>query len=84
MSSAPVYYDYQLRYDHDLGEHGKAHRGSSKLWNISAWGMREWYVLTYIFGAVFALSSVMTPLTGMNSGNRSRWAWAPLMSGLRL
>jgi len=33
-------------------EHGKAHRSGS-LFNVSSWGMREWYVLTYIFGSIF-------------------------------
>ena len=40
-------------------EHGKAHRGDAKLFNISAWGMREWYVLTYIFGAIFVSGQVV-------------------------
>ena len=40
-------------------EHGKAHRGDAKLFNVSAWGMREWYVLTYIFGAVFVSGQVL-------------------------
>ena len=38
-------------------EHGKAHRSGSLL-NVSSWGMREWYVLTYIFGAVFIAGQV--------------------------
>ncbi|HLS40605.1 MAG TPA: heme-copper oxidase subunit III, partial [Ornithinicoccus sp.] len=33
-------------------EQGIAHRTGS-LFNVAQWGMREWYVLTYIFGAVF-------------------------------
>jgi cytochrome c oxidase subunit 3 len=40
-------------------EHGKAHRGTAKLFDISAWGMREWYVLTYIFGAIFVSGQVL-------------------------
>ena len=40
-------------------EHGKAHRGAAKLLNISSWGMREWYVLTYIFGAIFVSGQVL-------------------------
>ncbi|MBM6402437.1 aa3-type cytochrome oxidase subunit III [Phycicoccus sonneratiae] len=30
----------------------------TRLTRISAWGMREWYVLTYIFGAVFVAGQV--------------------------
>ncbi len=26
---------------------------TGKLWQIKAWGMREWYVVTYLFGAFF-------------------------------
>jgi cytochrome c oxidase subunit 3 len=40
-------------------EHGKAHRGDAKLLNVSSWGMREWYVLTYIFGAIFVSGQVL-------------------------
>jgi cytochrome c oxidase subunit 3 len=40
-------------------EHGKAHRGDAKLFNIGSWGMREWYVLTYIFGAIFVSGQVL-------------------------
>ncbi|TQJ50384.1 cytochrome c oxidase subunit 3 [Phycicoccus sp. SLBN-51] len=40
-------------------EHGKAHRGDAKLFNVSSWGMREWYVLTYIFGAIFVSGQVL-------------------------
>ena len=40
-------------------EHGKAHRGSASLLAIKDWGMREWYVLTYIFGAVFVSGQVL-------------------------
>ncbi len=40
-------------------EHGKAHRVGTRLWQVSAWGMREWYVLTYIFGAIFVSGQVL-------------------------
>lgn len=40
-------------------EHGKAHRGDGSLFSPKAWGMREWYVLTYIFGAVFVSGQVL-------------------------
>jgi cytochrome c oxidase subunit 3 len=33
-------------------EAGKPSR-SGKLWQIKEWGMREWYVVTYLFGAFF-------------------------------
>ena len=33
-------------------ERGKAGR-SGKLWQLGSWGMREWFVLTYLMGAVF-------------------------------
>jgi len=39
-------------------ELGKASRSGSLL-SISGWGMREWYVLTYIFGAVFVSGQIM-------------------------
>ncbi|HET8769295.1 heme-copper oxidase subunit III [Phycicoccus sp. M110.8] len=40
-------------------EHGKAHRGDAKLLDLKAWGMREWYVLTYVFGAIFVSGQVL-------------------------
>jgi cytochrome c oxidase subunit 3 len=40
-------------------EHGKAHRGDARLLSVPSWGMREWYVLTYIFGAVFVSGQVL-------------------------
>lgn len=33
-------------------ERGKAGR-SGKLWQVGQWGMREWFILTYIMGAIF-------------------------------
>ncbi len=38
-------------------EHGQASRTGSLL-NIASWGMREWYVLTYVFGAIFVSGQV--------------------------
>jgi cytochrome c oxidase subunit 3 len=38
-------------------EHGQAARTGSLL-QVRQWGMREWYVLTYIFGAVFVSGQV--------------------------
>jgi cytochrome c oxidase subunit 3 len=40
-------------------EHGKAHRAGASLLAVKEWGMREWYVLTYIFGAVFVSGQVL-------------------------
>ncbi len=40
-------------------EHGKAHRGDASLLAVPSWGMREWYVLTYIFGAIFVSGQVL-------------------------
>jgi len=40
-------------------EHGKAHRGDASLLALKSWGMREWYVLTYIFGAIFVSGQVL-------------------------
>ncbi|MEO7069983.1 MAG: heme-copper oxidase subunit III [Nostocoides sp.] len=38
-------------------EHGQSHRTGGLL-DIRAWGMREWYVLTYVFGAMFVSGQV--------------------------
>lgn len=38
-------------------EHGQGSRTGS-LMDVKNWGMREWYVLTYIFGAVFVAGQV--------------------------
>jgi len=39
-------------------EHGQPARTGSLL-QISKWGMREWYVLTYIFGAIFVSGQIL-------------------------
>lgn len=39
-------------------ERGKKAR-SGRLWQIGTWGMREWYVLTYLFGAFFIAGQVL-------------------------
>ncbi len=39
-------------------EHGQVARTGSLL-NLGGWGMREWYVLTYIFGAMFVSGQVV-------------------------
>ena len=38
-------------------EQGQAARTGS-LWQLRQWGMREWYVLTYIFGSIFVSGQV--------------------------
>lgn len=38
-------------------EHGQAAR-TGGLFEVGKWGMREWYVLTYIFGAIFVAGQV--------------------------
>jgi cytochrome c oxidase subunit 3 len=38
-------------------EHGQAARTGSLL-QVKAWGMREWYVLTYLFGSLFIAGQV--------------------------
>jgi cytochrome c oxidase subunit 3 len=40
-------------------EHGKPHRGDAGLLSVKSWGMREWYVLTYVFGAIFVSGQVL-------------------------
>ena len=40
-------------------EHGKPHRGDASLLAVKNWGMREWYVLTYIFGAIFVSGQIL-------------------------
>jgi cytochrome c oxidase subunit 3 len=40
-------------------EHGKSHRGTASLLAFKEWGMREWYVLTYLVGAVFVSGQVL-------------------------
>jgi cytochrome c oxidase subunit III len=40
-------------------EHGKPHRGTASLRSLRDWGMREWYVLTYVFGAIFVSGQVL-------------------------
>ncbi|HYO85183.1 MAG TPA: heme-copper oxidase subunit III [Dermatophilaceae bacterium] len=38
-------------------EQGKGAR-TGRLWQVGTWGMREWYVVTYLFGAVFVSGQV--------------------------
>ena len=48
-------------------EHGKATR-SGGLLQWRSWGMREWYVLTYIFGSVFVAGQVFEYATLVSEG----------------
>ncbi len=48
-------------------EHGQKSRTGSLL-NVGGWGMREWYVLTYIFGAIFVSGQVMEYATLVTEG----------------
>ena len=38
-------------------EHGIGSREGT-IWQVNKWGMREWYVLTYVFGSVFVAGQV--------------------------
>ena len=40
------------------GRGREAARAPGSVWQIKEWGMREWYVLTYIFGAFFIAGQV--------------------------
>ena len=42
----------------DRAERGQAAR-TGKLTEIGKWGMREWYVVTYLFGATFIAGQVL-------------------------
>lgn len=48
-------------------EQGQPARTGSLL-NFSRWGMREWYVLTYIFGAIFVSGQVLEYATLVQEG----------------
>jgi cytochrome c oxidase subunit 3 len=48
-------------------EHGQPARTGS-LRQVGSWGMREWYVLTYIFGAVFVSGQVLEYATLVHEG----------------
>ncbi|WP_446667315.1 aa3-type cytochrome oxidase subunit III [Janibacter limosus] len=48
-------------------EHGQKSRTGSLL-NVAGWGMREWYVLTYIFGAIFVSGQVFEYATLVSEG----------------
>ena len=48
-------------------ERGQPHRTGSLL-NVGSWGMREWYTLTYLFGAVFIAGQVWEYATLTHEG----------------
>jgi cytochrome c oxidase subunit 3 len=48
-------------------EHGKVGRSGSAL-NVRGWGMREWFVLTYLMGAVFIAGQVVEYATLVHEG----------------
>ncbi len=58
-------------------EHGKGKRTGKLLANpIKSWGMREWYVLTYLFGAIFVAGQVWEYATLTSEGmTLSQDAW---------
>lgn len=57
-------------------EHGQKSRTGSLL-NVAGWGMREWYVLTYIFGAVFVSGQILEYATLVSEGvNIASDSWA--------
>ena len=59
-------------------EHGQKSRTGSLL-DVRGWGMREWYILTYIFGAVFVSGQVLEYATLVSEGvNIASDAWASI------
>lgn len=59
-------------------EHGQKSRSGSLL-NIAGWGMREWYILTYIFGAVFVSGQMMEYATLVSEGvNIATDSWSSI------
>ncbi len=59
-------------------EHGQKSRTGSLL-NVGGWGMREWYVLTYIFGSVFVSGQILEYATLVSEGvNVASDAWASI------
>ncbi|MBA4084189.1 MAG: cytochrome b [Kytococcus sp.] len=59
-------------------EHGQKSRTGSIL-NVAGWGMREWYVLTYIFGAVFVSGQILEYATLVSEGvSIDTDAWASI------
>ena len=48
-------------------EHGQVKRSSS-LFNVAKWGMREWYILTFLMGTVFIAGQVWEYATLIHEG----------------
>src|SRR5689334_1949661 len=48
-------------------EHGRVGRTGSVL-NVRSWGMREWFILTYVMGAVFIAGQVTEYATLIHEG----------------
>jgi cytochrome c oxidase subunit 3 len=48
-------------------EHGQPRR-TGTLRQVRQWGMREWYVLTYVFGAIFVSGQVLEYATLVHEG----------------
>ncbi len=45
-----------------------ARPAGTRLTKVSAWGMREWYVVTYVFGAIFIAGQVLEYATLVTEG----------------
>ena len=59
----------------------KAERGqksrTGSLLNVAGWGLREWYILTYIFGAIFVSGQIFEYATLVSEGaSISTDSWA--------
>ena len=59
-------------------EHGQKSRTGGLL-KFSGWGMREWYILTYIFGAIFVSGQIFEYATLVSEGvSISTDSWASI------
>src|ERR1035438_7338980 len=63
-------------------EHGQPARTGSFL-QFKQWGMREWYVLTYIFGALFVSGQMFEYARLISDGSRYGRGNRPVDGGLR-
>lgn len=65
-------------------EHGHVKRRGGPL-NLAKWGMREWYILTFILGSVFIAGQVVEYATlaseGFNPGTNVYWSLFFLATG---
>lgn len=66
-------------------EHGKVKR-SAGLLNIGKWGMREWYILTFVMGAIFVSGQIWEYFTlfseGFDIGTNVYWSLFFLGTGI--